>query len=71
MMTLYTWAIGNSAWKRKPGQKWKTEMENENGQQLMQMSARVKPWINHHLLKTISVQKPLLCKDHIIIMSLR
>jgi len=32
MMTLYTWAIGNSAWKRKPGQKWKTEMENENDQ---------------------------------------
>ena len=41
-------------WKRK------LEMENENGngQNLMQMNARVEPLINDHLLKTISVQRP-------------
>jgi len=34
------------------------EMENGNGQNLMQMNARVKPLINDHLLKTTSVQRP-------------
>jgi len=45
------------------------EVENGNGQNLMQMNARVKPMINDNLLKTTSVQRPPLCKDHIIIMS--
>jgi len=35
------------------------EMENGNGQNLMQMNAKVKPLINDHLLKTTSVQRPL------------
>ena len=48
-------------------QKWKMEMENRNGQNLMQMNARVKPLINDHLLKTTSVQRPPLYKDHIAI----
>ena len=39
--------------------KWKLEMENGNGQNLMQMNARVKLLINDHLLKTTSVQRPL------------
>jgi len=47
------------------------EVENGNSQNLMQMNARVKPMINDSLLKTTSVQRPSLCKDHIIIMSLR
>jgi len=52
--------VGNwKQWKREP------EMENENGQSLMQMNARVKPLINDHLLKTISVQRPPLYKDHL------
>jgi len=47
---------------RNGKQKWKTESQN-----LMQMNARVKPLINDHP----SVQRPPLCKDHIIIMSER
>ena len=39
-------------WKRK------LEMENRNGQNLMQMNARVKPLINDPLLKTTSVRRP-------------
>jgi len=62
------WAIGNSGngnWKRKNGSgKWKLS-------KLIQMNARVKPMINDNLLKTTSVQRPPLCKDHIIIMSQR
>jgi len=57
-------AIGNSGngnWKQK------MEVENGNSQNLMQMNARVKPMINNNLLKTTSVQRPPLCKDHIII----
>jgi len=34
-------------WKWKP----ETEMENRNGQNLMQMNVKVKPLINDHLLK--------------------
>jgi len=37
-------------WKQKP------EMENGNGQNLMQINVRVKPLINYYLLKTTSVQ---------------
>jgi len=33
-------------------------MENINGKNLMQMNLRVKPLINDHLLKTMSLQKP-------------
>jgi len=47
------------------------ETENGNSQNLMQMNARVKPLIIDHLLKTTSVQRPPLCKDHIKIMSQR
>ena len=39
-------------------------MENGNSQNLMQMNARVKPLINDHLLKTTSVQRQPLYKDH-------
>jgi len=57
------------------GQLETVEMETRNGngncQNLMQMNARVKPMINDNLLKTTSVQRPPLCKDHIIIMSQR
>jgi len=53
--------VGN--WKRK------LEMENKNGQNLMQMNARVKPLINDHLLKTISVQRPPFNKDFIYILT--
>jgi len=34
------------------------EIENGNGQNLMQMNAGVKPLINDHLVKTTSVQRP-------------
>ena len=47
LRSYHNWAIGNSGngnWKRKP------EMENGNGQNLMQMNAMVKPLINDHLL---------------------
>jgi len=47
--------------------KWKMETVKD----LMQMDARVKLLINDHLLKTTSVQRPPLCKDHIKIMSQR
>jgi len=54
-------------WKEWKEWKWKPEMENRNSQNLMQMNARVKPLINDHFLKTTSVQRPLLYKDHIAI----
>jgi len=47
------------------------EMENGNGQNLVQMNVMVKLLINDHLLKTTSTQRPPLYKDHIIIMSQR
>ena len=47
---------GRGSWKQW---KLKPEMENGNGQNSMQMNARVKPLINDHLLKTT------LCKDHL------
>jgi len=67
----YTTAILNiqgGDWKQW---KWKLKMEmnNGNGKNLVQMNARVKPLINDHLLKTTSVQRPTLYKDHIMIMS--
>jgi len=43
------------------------EMEKGNNLNLMQMNARVKPFINDHLIMTTSVQRPLLYKDHIAI----
>jgi len=61
-------AIGNSG---NGNRKWKMETENGNSQNLMQMNSRVKPLNNDHLLKTTSVQRPPLCKDHIKIMSQR
>jgi len=42
-------------------QKQKMEMENKNGQNLMQLNLRVKPLINDHLLRS-----PLY-KDHTVI----
>jgi len=62
-MHFFVWPLalcGN--WKQW---KWKMEMENGSGQNLMQMNARVKPLINDHLLKTTSVQRPPLYKEHI------
>jgi len=44
-----------TAWEFK---KRKMEMENRNGQNLMQMNVMVNPLINDHLLKTTSVQRP-------------
>ena len=38
-------------------------MENGNGQNLMQMNARVKALINDQLLKTNSVQRP--CNNYV------
>jgi len=55
-------AIGNSG---NGNRKWKIETENGNGQNLMQMNVRVKLLINDHFLKTTSVQRPPLYKDHI------
>jgi len=65
-ITLNDWAIGNSG-----NGNWKQKMEVENGssQNLMQMNARVKPMINDNLLKTTSVQRLPLYKDHVIIIS--
>jgi len=48
-------AIGNSG---NENRKWTMEMENGNGQNLVQMNARVKPLINDHFLKTTSVKRP-------------
>jgi len=56
-----TGAIGNSG---NGNRKWKVETENGNSQNL---NARVKPLITDHLLKTTSLQRPPLHKDHIAI----
>ena len=54
---------GNGKWKRELERKMETE--NGNSQNLMQMNARVKLLINDHLLKTTSLQRPPLYKDHV------
>ena len=61
-------AIGNSG---NGNRKWKMETENGNRQNLMQTNTRIKPLINDHLLKTTSIQRPPLYKDHTAIRWLR